>query len=102
MIAINILILLLLISFPLHNLLSEEGGELRVHFPCRALLQLGSTLEKQQRPELATNVISARNKAQRPSLGCWNVHSASARCSPALLQARGCSHGASKKTRGCL
>lgn len=31
MIAINILILLLLISFSLHNLLSEKAGELHVH-----------------------------------------------------------------------
>lgn len=49
MIAINILILLLLISFSLHNLLSEEAGELRVHFQCGTLPQLGSMSEKKYR-----------------------------------------------------
>lgn len=52
MIAINILILLLLISFSLHNLLSEKAGELRVHLQCGTLPQLGSMLEKKYRPEV--------------------------------------------------
>lgn len=71
MIAINILILLLLISFPLHNLLSEQAGELRVHF-CQCW-------RRNIAQKCGTNVIPARDKPQCPSLGFCCVHSASAR-----------------------
>lgn len=69
MIAINILILLLLISFSLHNLLSEKAGELRVHFQCGTLPQLGSTLEKKYHPEVCCKCHFC--KKQNPTSIAW-------------------------------
>lgn len=58
MIAINILILVLLISFSLHNLLSEKAGELPVRFG----EYLGSVWGKKHRLQACH-----KTKTQRPS-----------------------------------